>query len=193
MTKEYQSEEAPIRPYEADGIQELDHNLPSWWVGLFVFTTIFAGLYLIYVHLIGGTSIQKEYEDSLKITYAASSGTGGDGSGDGNNEPTELHAMIGHSTSIAGGKATFNANCAACHGAAGQGTIGPNLTDKFWIHGGKPEQIYATIFNGVVEKGMPPWGAILGEHKTRQLTAYIASLKGTNPPNPKAPQGNEEP
>ncbi len=189
MTKDYQTEEAPVRPYEADGIKELDHNLPSWWVGLFVFTTIFAGLYLIYVHLIGGTSIQKEYEDSLKVTYATPKSSPGDGNG----EPTELNAMIGHSASITGGQEAFTANCAACHGAAGQGNIGPNLTDKFWIHGGKPDQIYATIFDGVVAKGMPPWGSILGEHKTRQLTAYIVSIRGTNPPNPKAPQGQEEP
>jgi cytochrome c oxidase cbb3-type subunit 3 len=66
------------------------------------------------------------------------------------------------------------------------------LTDNSWIHGGKPDQIYNTIFNGVAEKGMPAWGPILGEQKARQLTAFVTSLKGTNPANGKAPQGNPE-
>ena len=187
MANENHNEEAPIRPFEADGIQELDNNLPSWWVGLFVFTTIFGALYLVYVHLIGGTSIKKEYEDSLKVTYAASAPTGGD-----SNEPTDLNAMIGNSASIASGKEVYTANCAPCHGADGGGTIGPNLTDKFWIHGGKPDQIYSTIFNGFAEKGMPAWGGILGEHKSRQLTAFVTSLKGTTPATAKAPQGDPE-
>jgi cytochrome c oxidase cbb3-type subunit 3 len=180
-------DEAPIRPYEADGIKELDNNLPSWWVGLFVFTTIFGALYLVYVHLIGGTSIQKEYDDSLKVTYtqAKSSDAGSD-------EPTDLTTMIGDAGSITSGKEVYTANCAPCHGGEGQGTIGPNLTDKFWIHGGKPEQIYATILNGFADKGMPAWGGILGEQKTRQLTAFIVSIKGTSPANPKAPQGDAE-
>lgn len=186
MTDNYKSDEAPIRPYEADGIQELDNSLPSWWVGLFVFTTIFGALYLVYLHLIGGPSIKDEYEDSLKVTYATpSSGGGSDG-------PTELNAMLGHAGSIAAGKDTYTANCAPCHGANGEGTIGPNLTDNFWIHGSTPEQIYATILNGVAEKGMPAWGGILGEQKTKQLSAFIVSLKGTNPANAKAPQGNPE-
>lgn len=180
-------EEAPVRPYEADGIHELDNNLPSWWVGLFVFTTIFGALYLVYVHLIGGTSIKKEYEESLKVTYSAPASSGGD-----SGEPTDLNAMIGNATSIAKGKETYTANCAPCHGANGEGTIGPNLADNSWIHGGKPDQIYNTIFNGVAEKGMPAWGPILGEQKARQLTAFVTSLKGTNPANGKAPQGNPE-
>jgi cytochrome c oxidase cbb3-type subunit III len=182
------SNEAPIRPYEADGIRELDNNLPSWWVGLFVFTGVFALLYLVYVHLIGGTSIKKEYADSLKVTYAAPENSPGE-----SDEPKDLNAMVGHAGSIAKGKETFTANCAPCHGSNGEGKIGPNLTDKFWLHGGKPEQIYATILNGAPEKGMPAWGSILGEQKVRQLAAFVTSLKGTNPPNPKAPQGTEEP
>lgn len=187
MANDTQNQEAPMRPYEADGIHELDNSLPSWWVGLFVFTIIFGALYLVYVHLIGGASIKNEYEESLKVTYSAPSSSGGDGG-----EPTDLNAMIGNATSIANGKATYSANCAPCHGANGEGTIGPNLTDNYWIHGGKPDQIYHTIFNGVAEKGMPAWGAILGEQKARQLTAFIVSLKGSTPPNGKAPQGNPE-
>lgn len=179
-------ESAPIRPYEADGIQELDNSLPSWWIGLFMFTSIFGLLYMVYLHLAGGPSIHSEYEQSLKLTFQAPVG-GGD-----SNEPTDLNAMIGNSTSIANGKSTYSANCGPCHGPSGEGIIGPNLTDNYWLHGGAPEKIYGVILGGVVEKGMPAWGGILGEQKVRQLTAYVLSLKGSNPPNGKAPQGNQE-
>ena len=181
-------EKVPVRPYEADGIHELDNNLPSWWVGLFVFTIIFAGLYFLYMHGIGGPSIKQEYEQSIAAAASApkrASSGGGD-------EPTDLNAMIGNSVSIGKGKETYTANCAPCHGPQGQGTIGPNLTDNYWLHGGKPDQIFHTIVNGVPDKGMPAWGPILGEQKARQLTAFIKSIKGSNPPNPKASQGNLE-
>lgn len=186
MSNQHQNEnEVPLRPYEADGIFELDNNLPNWWVGLFVFTTIFAALYLMYVHMFGGPSIAQEYQDSLKVKYTTSTQANGD-------EPTELNAMLGHDGSIKKGKEAYTANCAPCHGAVGEGTIGPNLTDKHWIHGGAPDKILATIQNGFPAKGMPAWNAILGELKCKQLTAFIQSLKGSNPPNAKAPDGTLE-
>jgi cytochrome c oxidase cbb3-type subunit 3 len=66
------------------------------------------------------------------------------------------------------------------------------LTDSFWLHGSSPEKIEATILNGVVEKGMPAWEPVLGKETCREVTAYVISLKGTKPANPKEPQGIEE-
>jgi cytochrome c oxidase cbb3-type subunit 3 len=187
MSSEQNDNQVPLRPYEADGIHELDNNLPNWWVGLFVFTTVFAVLYLLYMHLFGGASIQQEYEQSLKVTYNTSPSASGN-----SDEPTELNAMIGHENSIKKGKETYSANCAPCHGVSGEGTIGPNLTDKYWLHGGSPDKIFDTIQNGFPAKGMPAWGTIIGDTKCKQLAAYLTSLKGSNPPNAKAPQGDPE-
>jgi cytochrome c oxidase cbb3-type subunit 3 len=80
-------------------------------------------------------------------------------------------------------------NCASCHLAGGEGGIGPNLTDEYWLHGGDVKDIYSTIKNGVVEKGMIAWGPVLSQEKIRDVTFYIMSIRGTNPANPKAPQG----
>jgi cytochrome c oxidase cbb3-type subunit III len=184
MTIDIKTDEAPLRPYEADGIQELDNNLPTWWVGVLISTTIFAVLYMFYVHGMEGTSIKKEYADSLLVKFEAQKSEGG--------EPTELNAMIGNKLSIEKGKEVFVANCVPCHGANGEGVIGPNLTDEFWLHGGQPDKIFATIMEGAVEKGMPPWGPVIGELKARLVTAYIASLKGSKPTNAKAAQGDHE-
>jgi cytochrome c oxidase cbb3-type subunit 3 len=71
----------------------------------------------------------------------------------------------------------------------GGGLIGPNLTDNAWIHGGQITDIYKTVMNGVLEKGMPAWGTMLKPEEVEQVVAYVASLQGSNPANPKAPQG----
>ena len=184
MTNDNKTDETLLRPYEADGIQELNNNLPTWWVGVLISTSIFAVVYMFYVHGMEGTSIKKEYAESLLVKFAAQKSEGG--------EPTELNAMIGNKLSIDKGKEVFVANCAPCHGANGEGVIGPNLTDEFAVHGSKPDQIFATIMAGAVEKGMPPWGPVIGEQKARLVTAYIASLKGSNPANAKAPQGDHD-
>ena len=87
------------------------------------------------------------------------------------------------------GKAIFTANCAACHAADGGGTVGPNLTDEYWLHGGGIKNVFKTIKYGVPEKGMISWEKQLNPLKMQQVSSYIVSLKGTKPAAPKAPQG----
>ena len=89
----------------------------------------------------------------------------------------------------AAGAEIFTSTCASCHGPEGQGAIGPNLTDAFWLHGAAPEDVYRVISQGVVEKGMPSWDGVLSEEEQAQAMAFVFSLRGTSPPNPKEPQG----
>lgn len=101
--------------------------------------------------------------------------------------PDELLAMSKQTTVIEQAHATFVANCAACHGKNANGLVGPNLTDGYYLHGHKPENVYKTLMRGVAAKGMPAW-AHLGDEKVAQLTAYVLSLYGKNVEG-KAPQG----
>src|SRR5690606_20381530 len=89
------------------------------------------------------------------------------------------------------GRAVFNNNpCGSCHRSDGGGnTIGPNLTDPYWIHGGDVKNIFNTIKNGAVDKGMPAWEKAMSQQDIRDVTFYIISLQGSNPPDAKAPQG----
>jgi cytochrome c oxidase cbb3-type subunit 3 len=103
-----------------------------------------------------------------------------------------LLAFLKSPASISKGEALYRTTCAACHGDQGQGVVGPNLTDAFWIHGGRPEAVVASIAGGYPEKGMPSWKPTLGPEKVRLAAAYVLSLKGRAVPNPKAPQGTEE-
>lgn len=180
------SKNAPVRPHVADGIQEYDNPLPKWWVGLFYLCTIFAIAYLAYYHFMGGSSLLDELKSASNSQKAASANTAA-------LAVESVDALLKDPEQIAGGKEIFQQNCAACHGQQGEGLIGPNLTDKFWIHGGSPEAIRHTITEGVPDKGMIAWQAILSAEKIVSVTAFILSIKGSNPPNAKAPQGNEEP
>ena len=44
--------------------------------------------------------------------------------------------ILTDAASINKGKTIYTTNCVACHGAEGQGGIGPNFADEYWIHGG---------------------------------------------------------
>ncbi len=94
-------------------------------------------------------------------------------------------------THIAEGKALFKQYCSICHGHQGQGEIGPNLTDEYWLHGGTKLEIARTITYGVRENGMQSWQSLLRPGQVGKLVAFVSSLQGTNPANPKAPQGEK--
>ncbi len=185
---------APVRPHVADDIQEYDNPLPRWWVGMFYLCTIFAVGYFAYYHFMGGTSLLAELNQTLTARDEARNLAKDNAEG----SPTSavgvsLEAVLGDPQQISAGKEHFAQNCAPCHGQSGEGLIGPNLTDAFWLHGGKPDDIRRTIAQGVPDKGMIAWESILDAQKIASLTAFIVSIKGTNPPNAKPPQGNEEP
>jgi cytochrome c oxidase cbb3-type subunit 3 len=87
---------------------------------------------------------------------------------------------MGDEAVVEAGKKIFSTQCFACHDQ-GQGRVGlgSNLTDEYWIHGGAPTDIHNTVTNGVPEKGMTPWGAILGEEGVSQVTAYVLTMRNT--------------
>jgi mono/diheme cytochrome c family protein len=93
--------------------------------------------------------------------------------------------------SLAGGKQIYITNCITCHGQSGEGGIGPNLTDNYYLHGQGMANTVKTITAGVPAKGMISWRGILNEIQIKQVASYLLTLHGTNPPNPKPPQGEK--
>ena len=109
-------------------------------------------------------------------------------------EPAETveYELLTSSESLANGKRIFDQNCANCHGQLGEGGIGPNLTDNYWISGdGGYQDIIAVIRNGVPIKGMIAWKGYLRPQQILEVGSYVHSLQGTSPPNPKPPQGTK--
>ncbi len=173
-----------------DGIQEYDNPMPRWWVITFWATIVFSILYALNVPGIGnGKGRIADYNADMARAMALREKM----------EPagvitdSSLALLAGDAAALQLGKQVFETNCAACHRADGGGQIGPNLTDDSWIHGGSPSAIRTTINDGVLAKGMPEWGKILKPDEVSAVAAYVASLLGSNPPNPKAPEGTKTP
>lgn len=181
----FKNEEALLLDHDYDGIQELDHPLPSWWLAIFylsiAFSVVYAGYYM--------TGIGPTLQDELAVAMnEINSKKPAASEGDLSNEM--ILTILSDPSQLALGKDVYVGKCAACHGASGEGLIGPNLTDDHWVHGqGAPADVATVIRDGVPEKGMPPWGAILTPEELVQVTAFIRSIHGTNPPNAKGPEG----
>lgn len=173
-----------------DGIQELDNKLPPWWVGMFYITIVIGVVYFVYdIILDGDGSSAVRYEQEMAAAEAA--------------KTARLIALGGaidensvilttDETAIAEGQEIFISKCAACHGAEGgsmPGGVGPNLTDDYWLHGGGVKNVFKTIKYGVPSKGMISWENQITPLDIQKVASFIVSLKGTNPPNAKEPQG----
>jgi cytochrome c oxidase cbb3-type subunit 3 len=101
----------------------------------------------------------------------------------------QLMAMVSQESVLKSGAEIFKSRCVSCHGAEGEGIVGPNLTDDYWIHGGRMTEIVATITNGVPAKGMVPWKSMLSADEIHQVAAFVKSIRGQKVKNPKAPEG----
>lgn len=172
-----------------DGIKELDNHLPPWWTWLFIGTVVWGAIYLFVYHVSTDLPLQQqEYQNEL--TYAEEQAI--------KLAASQPQAAIDENTLVysadaeilSDGSKVFITNCIACHKNDGGGNaIGPNLTDAYWLHGGEIKNIFMTIKNGVVEKGMPAWGKAMSPKDVRNVAFYVMSLQGSNPPNAKEPQG----
>jgi cytochrome c oxidase cbb3-type subunit 3 len=170
-----------------DGIRELNNALPPWWKYGFYITIVVAVFYLLKFEVWHtGQNPTEEYATEMREAkiqtdaYLVSMKENVD-----ENTVTELDA-----NGIAAGKILFAKTCVPCHLAEGQGLIGPNLTDDYWIHGGGIRDIFKTIKYGYPDKAMQSWKSTYSPLQIQQLASFIRSLKGTHPANPKAPQGN---
>lgn len=190
--KPLEQEKDLMMDHKFDGIAELDNPTPAWFMVLFYGTIIFAFAYMMNYHVLGyGMSQDEEYAAELvqaeeaKIAFLANPANAGmavnENNIEDNNEPAVLQK----------GAALYAGRCTPCHGEHGEGIVGPNLTDEYWLHGGTVKEVFKTIKYGVPDKGMVPWEKSLSPQQLSDLTHYVLSLQGTNPAGAKAPQGNK--
>ncbi|MBP6311264.1 MAG: c-type cytochrome [Flavobacteriales bacterium] len=187
---EIEQEKDIMLDHDYDGIRELDNVLPPWWLWLFYGCIAWGVFYLVAVHVIEIIPEQtEEYKEAMaqaEVDIAAYKATQ-------TNTVDENTVVLSTDASIIGaGKANFTTFCMPCHGADGAGSetsVGPNLTDAYWIHGGGVKNIFKTIKYGVPEKGMISWKSQLQPAEISALSSYIISLQGTGPATQKAPQG----
>lgn len=176
--------------HEYDGIKELDNPTPAWFMVLFYGTIVFGVAYLLIYHVFSIAPLQEdEYKAEIaqaeiaKKEYLSRAA---------NLIDENTVTLVKDGAVLKEGEAIFKQNCAACHGDKGQGMVGPNLTDDYWLHGGNIKAVFKTIKYGVTAKGMPNWDKQLSAKQLSEVANYVKSLQGTNPPNGKEPQGDKE-
>lgn len=180
-----------LREHSFDGIQEYDNDLPRWWVVLFWITIVWGVGYVGYFHFYLPSpeerlaSSLKDREQQMASRQSAKPVVSAE------EERARLIALTSDQKMKTIGAQVYGTSCAPCHGAEGQGLVGPNLSDNYWIHGGAPENIKHTVLEGVPAKGMIAWKTLLTEEQVNAVVVFVMNLHGTNPPNPKAAEGPE--
>lgn len=183
-----EKEKELILPHSYDGIQELDNPTPPWFMWLFYTTILFGGIYVLYYHVSDYGNLQNsEYQAEIKAASSEKEDYLKQFADSINEDNVEA---LTDAASIEEGKKYFS-NCVACHGNEGQGGIGPNLTDEYWLHGGDIKSIFKTITEGIPEKGMISWKSSMDPLQIQKVSSYIISIKGSNPPGAKEPQGEK--
>jgi cytochrome c oxidase cbb3-type subunit III len=177
--------------HEIDGIQEEDNELPNWWLATLYGAILFSVIYWISYHLLAAIptpSDEYRAEVDRKVAIEAE-----EIKKSGKLDNAALTTLSKDRATVDKGREIFMANCVTCHLASGGGGIGPNLTDNSYIRGSAPEAIFGTISGGSPGKGMPAWKDVLGLERVAAVAAYAITLRNTNTPNGKAPQGETAP
>lgn len=172
--------------YEED-IVELNHPAPAWWQICFYLSIVFGVGYFFYYEVFDGPTLKQELAVKMAVIDAENAKNAPKGPSN-----DEVMAIVKDPAALKVGKEVFTSKCASCHAPDGGGLIGPNLTDKFWIHGdGSVAAIFKVVNEGVADKGMPPWGPVLPANEMKSVIAFVKSIQGTTPATAKAPQGTE--
>jgi len=184
-----EDEQSIVLDHDYDGIKELDNHLPPWWKYMFYLTVVFAVVYVSIYHVFDTMPLQaQEYENEMALAEAQKSSLiaeGGGASIDENNVVYSTDEAI-----LANGAKVYTMNCAPCHKANGEGGIGPNLTDEYWVNnGGSINDIFTAVKYGFPSKGMISWEPLLSAQQMSDVSSFVKSINGSNPANAKAAQG----
>jgi cytochrome c oxidase cbb3-type subunit 3 len=166
-----------IRPHVYDGIQEYDKRLPNWWLYTLYGAIVFWIVYW-FAHQIAGLvpSDGKQVEAEMARIAAAKMASSIDVTND-----DIFWEMSQNPVFVEAGRQTYSSLCVQCHLSSLKGksenpaAVGPSLVDNAWIHGGTPKEVYHSVAQGVLIKGMPAWEPVLGQKKTAEVVAYLLS------------------
>ena len=175
--------------HEYDGIREFDNPTPAWWNWLFFLSFLFSVVYFYHYHLGSGQGVIASYEKEMTEFRAMEAKRDAEERASMSEE--KLAALMNDKTALTEGQAVYQKFCVSCHAPQGQGLVGPNLTDEYWLHGDASlVAIRKVVAAGVDGKGMPGWGKVLSKEDLMKVVAYVGTLRGTNVKG-KDPQGEK--
>lgn len=158
--------------HDFDGIRELDNNLPLWFNLLFAGTVLWGVIYILHVTFGPadvGVKAWKEEDVALQELQAKTA--------TGPLTEDQLRGLSRNPERIASGARQFaTAGCTTCHGVDALGVVGPNLRDRYWIHGSSMVAIAGVIADGAANNTMPTQKNLLAQDDITNLTIFIVSL-----------------
>jgi cytochrome c oxidase cbb3-type subunit 3 len=145
-----------------------DNPIPGYFLFLFVGLLIWGVLFIGYF-LLSGWSSEGEFEQKMVAHRQQAEGgkpVPGGAAPAAAVDPEKLRAEA---------EKLYAANCAACHGAAGEGGIGPALKAPQYKYGKEPAAVQASIAKGQ-PGGMPAFGNQLTAAQVEALANYVTGL-----------------
>lgn len=181
-----EKEHTILLDHEYDGIKELDNNLPPWWKWGFYLTIGIGIVYLFHFHAFKTGDLQIEaYNKTMAQAeldiqaYLESQAM---------NVDEKTATLLTSESDLSAGKDIYMQYCKVCHLDQGQGLVGPNFADAYWIYGNDIKDLFKVIKYGAT-RGMKSWKDELNPIQMQQVASFIKTFEGTNPPNPKDPEG----
>ena len=153
----------PIRDF--DGVIEIRSNpVPRVFALLFYGLVIWAVLFTGY-YLLSGWSSEGEFAAKMEAhrLQVASFAGGEPGASAPAADPGGMRAQA---------EALYGQHCAVCHGASGQGGIGPALDGAEYRYGRDPESVRTSIASGR-PGGMPPYAGQFSGPQIEALARFI--------------------
>jgi cytochrome c oxidase cbb3-type subunit III len=159
-----------------DGIVEYDNDPPLWMTATFVLSLVWGIWYAATYHLsvtakLGPDQWRDDMAAQAELRAAKDTGP---------LDEVAMRALSTVSERIARGEKLYHANeCATCHGADGTSDAtrsGPNLRDRYWLHGSTMEDIARVIRDGANNNAMPAQDRKLSNQDIANLTIYLVSL-----------------
>ena len=170
------NETEPVREHSFDGIQEYDNPLPGWWKLLFVASILFSGPYFFFYHSgVEGRSVADDYNAAvsanLRLQFAEI--------GELKPDRATIAKYMNDANWLKVGESVYKSNCVSCHGAEGQGLVGPNLTDDFYKNVVHLEDIAKVVGEGAAAQAMPAWKNRLHPNELVLVSSYVAKMRGS--------------
>lgn len=174
-----QDEFGELLEHEYDGIREYDNPTPGWWHIIFLGSIAFGVIYFsFFTFSTMAWTPQSRLAAAQTREFEQMFAQIGELKPD---EPTLLELMVDPKW-MAVAQGLFATNCTSCHGAEGQGLVGPNFTDDSYKNIKVITDIPRVIRDGAANGAMPAWGNRLNPNEVVLLASYIASLRGQNLP-----------
>ena len=179
-----------------DGIEELNHPLPRWWLWTFYACIIWALVYSVFYPawplIKGATPGLLHWSTRGDVAKEIKRFADANGPMNAKLDATNMDQVAAdpklQQYAVNAGGAVFRTWCAQCHGSGAAGNKGfPNLLDDDWLHGGTIDQVYTTILHGVRDPAdedtrpapaMPAWGDILSKDEIANVVQFVLKISG---------------